>query len=429
MNTPSVTILLMLLGGLCCAPAQSAETEDLFQVRGFGTLAATRTDSATAGYRTYPQSSAKADEWAFDTDSLLGVQVDIAARQALSATLQVIGRKRETAEFDPQIEWGFVNYQINPNLQIRVGRVLTPVFMESDYRYVGYANTFVRPDLSIYSAYPLSSHDGLNLAYHFPLGNGNLTLSGYAGTAKLSVPPIGNGAVTYQSPSLGGMTATWESESLMMRYGHLESKVRIEGAGMGGFRQLMGALALSSQLGCASCGTEAGKLDRLMTESVMTIDSLGFRYTLAEWTLWGEYVSSRNNSTLQTSHNKLIGVSHAFGAWTPYLSISQYTPSANYQAAISNADMAALPAALKGTAGAWNATLENQNTDRTGIAVGVRWDIARNMALKTEILHMALANASANPNNFPVVPAVSFGTTIKRPQNFNLFTLALDFVF
>ena len=45
---------------------------------------------------------------------------------------------------------------------MRVGRVGLPVFMISDYRNVGYANTMLRPPAEMYSQVPINSIDGVD---------------------------------------------------------------------------------------------------------------------------------------------------------------------------------------------------------------------------------------------------------------------------
>ena len=76
-----------------------------------------------------------------------------------------------------------------------------------------------------------------------------------------------------------------------------------------------------------------------------------------------------------------------------------------------------------------NAGFLNQATSRHVYSAGTRYEIHKNYALKAEVSRINLDNSSANPNNFPVVPAVGAGVVVSRPQNFNLFSVVLDFVF
>lgn len=86
------------------------------------------------------------------------------------------------------MEWGFIKYQPNDQWTVQVGRLLIPVQMDSENRFVGYANTTVRTDLSAYSLYPLSNHDGVNVTYEHLLGDTHLEVLGYTGRASIELP-------------------------------------------------------------------------------------------------------------------------------------------------------------------------------------------------------------------------------------------------
>jgi hypothetical protein len=423
----------ILLGGVpqhAGADVSSGVT-DWFSIHGFGTFAGTRTSDPSVGYRAYPQNSAKGGAWAFDADSLLGLQFDLAQQSDLSGTIQVIDRKRETSSFDPEIEWAFVKYQIFPEWRVRIGRVLTPVFMDSESRFVGYANTAVRPNTHTFTSFPLSNHDGADLAFRHLIDNGVLSLTAYYGASKLDLPANSAGDLSYKADSLYGFTAAWESESLKLWFSHVQTDIRISGSGTASYRLLQNGLSSAASLGCASCSVEAVKLGNLLENTGYQLTNIGVRQSLGDWVLSGELAESQQkDSALQVGKAALFQLAYAMNQWTPYLLAGRTLTTQNNQAAISANDIATV--GLPGPHAAmlaYNALLTNQNNSRSTQAVGMRWDAIKNVAVKAELMHVHLDSPSGNPFSFPAIPGPAPGAVLTRTQSFNVMTLTCDFVF
>lgn len=187
------------------ATAQGPASNEALLLRGFGTLSATRNDDAGTGYLRYPQNISRASDnnWSVASDSLLGLQVDVNPDQNLSATAQVITRYRAKDRPQAFFEWGFIKHKPNDQWTIQVGRLLTPVQMDAENRFVGYANTTVRADLSAYSLYPLSNHDGVNVTYEHLLGDTTWRCWATPGAPASNCQAIGMGVPSF------GFGLTW----------------------------------------------------------------------------------------------------------------------------------------------------------------------------------------------------------------------------
>ncbi len=61
---------------------------------------------------------------------------------------------------------------------MRLGRLPLPVFLVSDFRQVGYANTWIRPPIEVYGQVPLDNVDGLDVLYNGERGPGELQRPG-----------------------------------------------------------------------------------------------------------------------------------------------------------------------------------------------------------------------------------------------------------
>lgn len=412
-----------------------AEGEGVFAFKGFGTISTSRTFTDSAGYvnAVQPAKAGRPNQWTFSPETLIGAQLDIAPKSDISATVQVIAKHRNTDQIQADVEWAFIKYQFNPSWRLRAGRVLTPAFMDSEYRYVGYANTYVRPAQEVYAQYPLSTHDGLDINYRASVGGGIVNLTGYAGTSRIDGPanPDGSLAFTYGSTDLKGIRAAWESESLSLSGGI----TRLTSAGIsgGGTAPLLSVLAAakvaSTNFGatCPSCQNAVTALTTTMVDAsgIFTVMDLGARYTMGDWAFWGEYATTRPNEALFRSANLFtLGASRTFGNFTPFVTVNRTTwLESGSNAAVSTAEIASIPSApLRAALNAYNATVVPPDNSRHSVAVGTRWDLAKNIALKGELWRVSLDS----PVNAPAFPMAA---GVPRDTSFNVLTFAIDFVF
>ncbi|SFU63041.1 hypothetical protein SAMN05216552_1006116 [Pseudoduganella namucuonensis] len=63
--------------------------------------------------------------------------------------------------------------KVNDEVNVRIGRVVIPAFLISDYQNVGYANTMMRPPIEIYGRFPLEGANGADFNYQHAFGNTN----------------------------------------------------------------------------------------------------------------------------------------------------------------------------------------------------------------------------------------------------------------
>jgi hypothetical protein len=75
---------------------------------------------------------------------------------------------------------------------VRVGRVVLPAFLISDYQNVGYANTMMRPPIEMYARHR-SKPDGADINYQHAFGDLNFTTRPSPASAAASCsyrPPL-----------------------------------------------------------------------------------------------------------------------------------------------------------------------------------------------------------------------------------------------
>jgi len=99
-------------------------------------------------------------------DSLFALQGTVHLSDMFSATVQGMVRRQFNTGFQLDIPVFFVKAELTRDVAVRVGRIQLPVFMSSDYRQVGYSNSFVRPPIEVYGQIPFDSEDGAAGYWH-----------------------------------------------------------------------------------------------------------------------------------------------------------------------------------------------------------------------------------------------------------------------
>jgi hypothetical protein len=426
---PKISIIHSLLAAsvlVSALDAHASDEVDMFQIKGFGTVAATRTDSADNGYKatTQPISLARGGTWSLQNDSLMGVQLDIVPNHDLSGTLQVIARNRAKGDLAADVEWAFVKYKIDNHWRVRVGRVLTPVFMDSDYRFVGYASIYARPDPNIYTIYPLSTHDGLDITYKNDLAGGILTTSLYGGRAKIEGPSD----LVYEASRLTGLSLRYEKDNLMVRVAKTQTNMKMTGAGSAMFSTFLTYAQQAVALGCTSCINAVNAIGNGFDDIGFGVSNIGFRYTMDDYTLWGEYLKVNQREILNpVDESYLLGLSKNIAQWTPYITFSENktTPNASK---IDPSDINKIPVPpVKVFMSLYNSpAISARDTGRHTLAIGTRYDIAKNMAVFFE---MAKVSVNGNVYGFPLPYPRLVPTGQPCDDTFHLYTLSLSFVF
>lgn len=78
-------------------------------------------------------------------DSVLGLQLDWQLLQNTAATIQGLARKGDSMQ--PELRMGYLRQQLWNNVSIRIGRIRSPFFFDSDVAEIGYASMTVMQTL------------------------------------------------------------------------------------------------------------------------------------------------------------------------------------------------------------------------------------------------------------------------------------------
>lgn len=399
-----------LLVPAAAAEAQVEETPNL-SFNGFGTLGVVHSDEDQADFVSspffVPKGVGHSDEWSARVDSRLGLQLTANLTSRLSSVVQVVSEQRHDGTYKPTLEWANVAFDVTPALSVRVGRMVQPSLMVSEYRKVGYATPWVRPPQEVYSTFTITNVDGIELGYRSNFeGFTNTLRITYGGKdARLS----DGGEIEARGATVVD-TLEWGATTLFAQY----SRYRVT---MEDLNPLFDAFRQFGPEGEAI----AGRYD--IDDKRFETMGIGARHDPGDWFVMGEWTQLNSRTLVGDVRGWYVTGGYRFGDVTPYVTLARARAMGN--TSDPGVSTAGLPPPLAAQAGGLNFALNELLGDATrqkSISLGARWDFARNLALKAQYDHIDLDSGSPGVL-VNTQPGFEPGGTV------NLFSLALDFVF
>jgi predicted porin len=411
------TLLAALAAGALHAPAalgQGAWPQLTFS--GYGTLGAVHSDNAQADYLVdafKPNGPGRTRDLSWDVDSRLGLQASAAITPRLNAVVQVLVQQDHENRWRPVLEWANLRYEVTPDLSVRVGREVLPVYMVTDSRRVGYANVWVRPPVEVYSLVPVTSVDGGDVTWRHALAGGNNTLQLTLGRAEADFPNAsGFDAGTAEARSLVSLVNTFEIGPFTLRGSYGEAKLTIAA-----YRD---AFAPFRQFGPPG---ESIYERYVPDDRRVTFIGVGATYDPGPWFVTGEYARFNTRSIVGHRRGMYVSGGARVGAFTPYATYARLDAESDTSDA--GLPVAAYPAPLQPAAAQLNAGLNallNAAPRQSTVSLGMRWDFMRNAAFKLQLDHVRL-DAGSFGTFGNVHPGFTLGGKVR------VVSAAVDFVF
>jgi hypothetical protein len=397
---------------VCALAAQAqdaAPADSVFSFSGFGTVGVVGSNTDEARYVISGQPNGATKSWSGNVDTKLGVQVNAKLNKMFSATAQVLSKQNGDGNYRPELEWAFAKAQFSPAFSARVGRMGAPFFAVSDFRDVGYANTWLRPPQDVYGQVPVSHFDGGDLSYQAAMGAATLNFQLYAGKSSSVFE-----GVDVKMDNLVGFNASAEFDGgITLRAGHVEGKLTADSPTLNGFVGLLRKLPVP---GASAVGDQMDA-----TKKKATFTGFGVTVDQGNFLAMAEYTMRRTESYVPDTDGWYATVGYRLGKFTPYLTISELKQK---DSNVNNTIPAGIPipaaqiADLKATV---DFTLRSQSNQQKTQAVGVRWDAYRNIAVKGQ-----LERIKADGPGLFSSPSVAFTA---GQNTVNVYSLAVDFVF
>lgn len=406
-----------------------------FSFRGFGTVGVAHSTEDEAHYLAQDlqgTGAGRGRSWSPDIDTRLGAQLDAAFTSQLSGVLQIIAEQRYDGSYNPKVEWANLKYEVTPDFSIRAGRIVLPILMVSDSRKVGYAQPWVRPPVEVYSLIPLTSSDGVDMSYRLSIGEVNNTFRVGASLRDIrEALPDGGDVISKDGWQISNLLQYGDA-SLHMAYTRTKLTVEAFQPLFDGYRQFAAGAARTAaglppipmtapmRAALTAASEQATAIaDRYDTDNKrFEIFSIGGNYDPGDWFVMAEWAQTEQKSVFGKRQAWYVTGGYRFGAFTPYLTYAQSKLKTNQSdagiTALTTADTVRLNTAL-------NDQLAGAPIQET-VSVGVRWDFARNAALKLQYDRSDIGSGSTGTLDH-ASPDYQLG------GGFEVFSATIDFVF
>ncbi|SEN79495.1 hypothetical protein SAMN05428959_103159 [Duganella sp. CF517] len=399
-NPAMKSLMALTILGAFCATADAQDSLPI-TVSGFGTGAVTRTDTNDAEFSRLNQASGAAKHWRTGVDSNLGLQVTGKLSETISFTAQGLVRKYgEEDSYGAELTWAFAKFKINDDFSVRLGRVGLPVYMISDVRNVGYANTMLRPPTEVYRQVPFDSADGGDITYQHAFGDSTVTAQFGIGRAKVR---LDDGVEVEFKPAMAAQLLL-ENGPFTYRLGHSRTKLTINDSV--NVRTLTNAFTALNMTGI---------LAQIPSRDVTgTFNSAGISMDYRNIIGMAEYAKRKTDTRLvhdTTSWYAMLG--YRMGKFLPFVMHGDVKQDSirSFSTLPTTGPLAPLTA---GANGALKAGLQSST------AIGLRWDFYKSAAFKVQMDRVKTRDGVGylvNPQ-----PGFAGGTV-------NVYAAAVDFVF
>lgn len=127
-----------------------------------------------------------ADEWNNRRLTRAGLQLNARISDQAEAVVQVLSLGAEDYQLSAQ--WAFVGYNLTPDLQLRAGRIVLPLYLHSQYLNAGYTHPWIEMPTEVYGAVRTQTFEGIDLSWNLNTGAINHRLNVFWGNNDLRSP-------------------------------------------------------------------------------------------------------------------------------------------------------------------------------------------------------------------------------------------------
>jgi len=385
-----------------------AQEGPAFKFSGFGTVGATRSNVDKADFVSTQHESEGTGHTRntdFSLDTKLGGQVDLTLNKQFSAALQGLVEKDVDGDFKASLSLAFVKWAPGYGVEARLGRLPWSAYLVSDYRKIGFSQTWVRPPMEVYYLSG-STMDG-----------GDLTWRTTAGSVALKAQlAYGKSKEKLQSAEISGkqviaVNLTADIDALTLRASHIRlGKFTLKSDQVD---QMFQAVRYGLPANALFQGSPALPGNPALADEYQVKDkpqgytSVGVSYDPGEWFVMSEAAYIHANGFVTASKGIYVTGGLRLGAFTPYASVGRYS-----HGSVPVTSHPLLDAAMASSAA----------NDYKSTSLGVRWDFHKQADLKLQLDRFSNDSGSTGP-----LANVQAGFVPGR--SFNVLTAAVDFLF
>ncbi|MCQ1059233.1 porin [Photobacterium sp. ZSDE20] len=213
----------LLAVALLVSPLTSMATiqvTDNFSISGFGSTSITKSDNSAPLF----VNREITDNTCYDCDTIFGLQADLSIIDDLKASVQVVKRPQDHWS-SPELEWAYLNYEFS-QFSVRAGKLRIPLFLVSEYFYVGQAYPWARPPQEVYdSILGFTSFEGASASWLWEFNDETVVrFSPFYGLENDSTLNISGRRLTFKSDYMVGLSAEVSGFNYRVHFGYMNSK-------------------------------------------------------------------------------------------------------------------------------------------------------------------------------------------------------------
>jgi hypothetical protein len=367
--------LTALLSVALCAPATSAQSRPgpRFSFDAFGAFGLVHSSERLADFAEVsnrPRGPGFSNSVDANLDSRVAGQATVSFGSKLTGVLQVMVEQTLDGDYAPHAEWANVAWSFTPDLRIRGGRIVFPVFMVSDARKVSYAMPWIRPPVELYSMVPVYNLDGVDATYRTRIGEWTGTVNALFGRTE-----------TEYTDGVVEATHAWNVNTTLVR-GGFAARVAASGT------RIRTDLAAQLFDGFRAFGPEgeaiAARSD--LDGKVLRAATAGFEFDPGTWFTMAEFGWFDTNSAIGERVGGHVTSGFRWRSFTPYATYSRTELLSETTAA--GLTVIGLPPEYAQAAAGLNAGLDamlNSPPMQQNVAIGGRWDFMPGVAVKVQL--------------------------------------------
>ena len=352
------SVALGFFFGAAVSVSAEESGEQVLSLSGFATLGVARSNSDQVEFvRDLSQGVGLKRKANASVDSLAGLQANWKISPAVEGVVQVVSRMRNANSWTPEPTWAYLRYDFHPEWSLRVGRLGTDFYLFSDSRLVGYSSLTVRPSVEFFTHLPFYSINGFDLAYTVPVEQGVLKTKVFAGTSTDRLM-WGESTWAMRGSNMFGVSAEYSLPNWILKANF--STI-----------ELGNDLPVANLLNRFLPQSEAKQAMSLLKAEGTRANyfALGAAYEAGPW-------------QAQVMVNQIAQESHAFESSKVFYGqvgyrIKDWIPFVGYARAFSH------ERARTGV-GFTDWILQQSHVNQSTLTAGLRWDIARNWAVKAQ---------------------------------------------
>lgn len=372
-----ITYLAGLL--LVSSPAYSAHSlDDNWEITGFGTIGFAQTDKyqdRTLRRNVY-QDSRKLRDDPFLTDSRFGLQIHGTISDHWEITGQVIARYQIARNPEDYIRFLFMRYRLDNEWQLALGRQPFDLFFLSDHRDVGYSYDWVRPPTELYGFIPYDSFDGIKVTKEWGTFDSSWSWNASIGNIKSKFE---SGATiedeqneTTTAKPIYGTEINWQSDTWQVRANMALLKFRQEIDSEENLRQLMESIT-------PFWPDFKRVIGDFVKDTTLRYGAIGASWQDNGWKIQTEFSILDADFVNFNGERAYFHVAHRFQNWLPFVTLG-YAHDSNSHTYTPPPLDSGLDTLYEDVQEEVMSFRHNQHS----VSVGVRWDFARQKALKTQ---------------------------------------------